>query len=71
MPLALDDESLSAVLSAGATVPFDRRADFLERTTTELAALPVIGPGNAHQVAYRIARDIGIHPGGRVFKIAQ
>jgi hypothetical protein len=60
MPLALDDESLSAVLAAAETVPHDRRNDFLERTTTELAALPVIGPGVAHRIAYRIARELGM-----------
>jgi hypothetical protein len=61
MPLlALDDEAMRAVLAAAETIPVERRGMFLQRVAAELGTLPVVGPGNAHQVAYRIARAIGM-----------
>jgi hypothetical protein len=60
MPLlALDDAALQEIMNAAATVPPAERSLFLERVAAELGALPVVGPGNAHAVAFRVARDFG------------
>jgi hypothetical protein len=61
MPLlALDDEAMRAVLAAAETIPIEKRSMFLQRVATELAAQPTVGAGNAHRIAYAVARSIGM-----------
>ena len=57
-PIALSDDALLEILAAGQLVPVQSRAAFLEAVARELAEQPVVGAGNAHRIAFRIAAEL-------------
>ena len=57
-PIALREDALHEVLTAAALVPVHCRSVFLERVAQELQRQRAIGAGNAHRIAYRLAREL-------------
>ena len=57
-PIALHPDALREVMAAATLVPVECRTVFLARVAQELEGQRVVGPGNAHQIAFRVAREL-------------
>jgi hypothetical protein len=57
-PIALHQDALREVIAAAMLVPVECRVVFLERVAQQLEGQRAIGAGNAHQIAYRVAREL-------------
>jgi hypothetical protein len=57
-PIALPPDALREVRAAATLVPVEFRITFLSRVARELEGQRVVGPGNAHQIAFRVAREL-------------
>jgi hypothetical protein len=54
----LHNDALREVMAAATLVPVESRIPFLERVAQELQRQRTIGAGNAHRIAYRLAREL-------------
>ena len=57
-PIALNNDALREVMAAAVLVPVECRPAFLDRVARELQQQRAVGAGNAHRIAYRLAREL-------------